>query len=66
MSTAAKTIFLPSYSHWAFPSYRERVRKADYQKLLLSGSTFRNGLLCEWKGKHVGAGIYEVWLEEKK
>ncbi len=60
--------FTPSENHYRrVPGYKERCRLKDFQRLLMEQpNTFANGLLCEWKGKRVGPGIYEIWLEEKK
>jgi hypothetical protein len=60
-----QTVFHPSSAHWSMVGYKERARRKDYQALLLAGPVFRNGALCDWKGKHLGAGIYDVWLEDR-
>lgn len=64
--TETAKAFEPSINHWKVNGYKERMTKAQYQWLLLNRDLeFRFGAGCEWKGKHVDAGIYEVWLEER-
>lgn len=40
-----------------------RVMRKEYQKLLLDGPHYWWGTRVGWRGKHVGAGVYEVWRE---
>lgn len=61
--------FVPSPNHWAMRRglFRERVTKAQLRDLLLNqcDPTVR-GTLCKWKHKHLGVGVYELWVEEPK
>lgn len=59
--------FHPSVNHWNLRTglYKERVTKKQLQSLLLQSPPFIGGLLCDWKSKHLGAGIYEIWAEER-
>ena len=62
--------FQPSDAHWAWAdsvSYRERVSRKQAQSVLLNqpATVFKNGETYLWKTKHLGAGIYEIWLEKK-
>lgn len=67
MTEATKTkAFEPSVNHWTMRAYRERCTRKQYQHLLMNRCwEFRNGAMCDWKGKHIDAGIYEIWLEER-
>jgi hypothetical protein len=60
-------VFVPSGGHWAWAdsvAYRERVTRKQAQSVLLEQKTsVKNGNLYEWKFKHVGCGIYDMWLE---
>lgn len=43
--------------------FRARCTKKAAQKLLLDGMFFYNGRACRPKVKHVGAGIYDAFLD---
>lgn len=61
--------FQPADNHWqAGEQYRERVTKKQLQELLLNepNIVFKYGRSHSWKHKHIGAGIYEIWLEMNK
>ncbi len=46
--------------------FPKRVHRKEYQQLLLNGRTFWYGRIGEWKGRHLGAGIYEVrWVPDE-
>lgn len=46
--------------------WRERVTRRQLRYVLLEYPLpIRFGMLCEWHSKHVGAGIYDLWLEEQ-
>ena len=50
------------------PNTKYVKTRVDLKQILLdNGSTvFRNGELWEIKKKHIGLGVYEVWLERAK
>lgn len=65
-SPAQHRSFTPSTNHWTLRAYKERCTKQQYRALLLNrGWEFKNGAIHDWKGKHIDAGIYEIWLEER-
>ena len=52
----------------AFPRAKATVTARDYKAILLrwgSSVTFSCGVACTVKGRSLGAGVYEVWLEPK-
>lgn len=56
--------FCPSYFHSKNPGWRQRVTRAEAKECLLHYQTWiANGFVWEWKTKHIGAGVYEIWLE---
>lgn len=52
------------------PSYgmtTTRTRKELKQILLDTGGwTFMNGYCCDIRSKHLGCGVYKVWLEQRR
>ncbi len=63
--------FEPSMNHWIIAdhvNYRERVTKKQAQSVLLDQPrvVFKNGGTYTWRTKHLGAGIYDIWLEKKE
>lgn len=47
--------------------YRERITRKQLQYHLLNNpDPIYGGKLMAWRNKHIGAGIYEIWIEEKK
>lgn len=61
--------FKPSVNHWTMRPgiFKERLTKAQLQHVLLNHpDPIVSGMGCEWKSKNLGAGIYELWVEEKK
>lgn len=59
--------FRPSNNHYtmALGLFRERLTKPQLQYVLLHrGNPIINGALCEWKHKHIGVGVYELWAEK--
>lgn len=67
MSFSAK--FRPSDNHWrhALGVYRERITREQLKHHLLNNpDPIYEGELCIWKHKHLGVGVYELWIEEKK
>ena len=54
--------------HWATPGvYRQRMAKKQLMAILLENTLVMvNGKGYEVVWKHVGLGVYEVWLKEKE
>lgn len=59
--------FRPSDGHWhyALGFFKERVTKSQLRQALLGPEPIIKGELCDWKSRHVGAGIYEMWAEAR-
>lgn len=55
-------------NHWTTPYYKQTVSTKQYQEILdRHGSwVMRAGHRAEIKGKKIGPGRYEVWLETAK
>ncbi len=53
-----------SDSHWTVKEFRQRVTKKELQAIRLTEAVpwFRNGEACSLKHRHVGVGVYEIWL----
>ena len=48
------------------PNYKRRYSTKSAKAIVLEGATIlRNGSVYTIKSKNVGAGIHEVWAEEK-
>lgn len=63
------TKFVPSSNHWRLTPgfYKERVTRKQLQHVLLNcADPIVNGNLYEWASKHIGAGIYDLFIKEKK
>lgn len=68
--------FIPSQNHWTirpmqfggkWEQYRERVNKDQLKYLLLHGSEpIIRGHVRNWKHKHLGVGVYELWVDYGK
>jgi hypothetical protein len=56
-----------SSSFWHDPeNIRQRIERKDMKELLLEGEpVLACGNLWDIKHKHLGLGVYEVWLEKK-
>lgn len=65
MTTKKEVVqFIPSHYHSKFPGWKQRSTRAEAKDCLLNCQTWiANGLVWDWKVKHIGAGVYEVWLE---
>ena len=52
-------------NHWTMNCFTEVVSTKEYQEILdTNGSwVFKNGCKANIKGKKVGPGRYEIWLE---
>ncbi len=60
--------FQPSQNHWTFKVglFKEHVTREQLRIVLLNhADPIIKGRACEWKTKHLGAGIYALWAEEK-
>jgi len=58
----------PSQNHWAMlpGTFRERITRKQLQHVLLKMSDpIVQGMACNWKHKHLGVGIYELWVESR-
>lgn len=68
-SNATRQPFEPSINHWKMKPgvFKERVTKKQLQSVLLNQQPpiFVQGTACDWKSKHVGVGIYELWVEAR-
>lgn len=55
----------PSKSHWIYNPgiFKERVTRSQLRSLLLGDPPITKGHVREWKFKHLGVGVYEVWVE---
>lgn len=55
-------------NHWSLNCFKQVVSTKDYQAIIdKHGSwVFRNGQKADIKGKRIGPGRYEVWLEVEK
>ena len=55
-------------NHWHSRFYRQVVSTKQYQAILdsLGSWVFRNGNRAFVKGKKIGPGRYEIWLEDEK
>lgn len=46
------------------PGFKVRCVVAVARNILLQGSYFFNGKSCNPMAKSIGAGVWEIWLEE--
>ncbi len=55
-------------NHWQVMSYTQIVSTKEYQEILdqLGSWVLRNGQRADIKGKRIGPGRYEIWLETAK
>lgn len=59
--------FSPCDNHWnlTLGLYRERLTRAQLKYHLLNNpDPIYCGRLLRWANRHVGAGIYEIWIED--
>lgn len=54
----------PSKNHWIYAPgvFRERVTRSQLRSMLLNDKPITHGEVREWKFKHLGVGVYEVWV----
>lgn len=67
MSKSDPEVFLPSINHWRFDpgTYKERVTRAQLKYVLLEcPDPIYEGQLHKWESKHVGAGVYDLWISK--
>ena len=52
-------------NHWTTNCYTQVVSTKEYQEILdrLGSWVMRNGKIADIKGKKIGPGMYEIWLE---
>jgi hypothetical protein len=58
--------FQPSDNHWTMAPgvFKERVTKEQLRSVLLNvADPIVKGTLCKWRSKHLGVGIYDLWIE---
>ena len=57
----------PNVLHWRYTkpgTYRERLTRRQLRDVLLySPDPIIRGRLWRWASKHLGAGVYELWVE---
>lgn len=62
--------FRPSDNHYVcrpVGTFKERVTKEQARHVLLNdASPIIAGRMYEWKTKHVGVGVYELWVGERE
>jgi hypothetical protein len=61
--------FTPSDNHWHIRPglFYEHVTREQLRYVLLNcADPIIGGKLYSWKSRHVGAGIYKLWVEEWK
>jgi hypothetical protein len=52
--------------HWVFLDYKQRCTRKTTQNILINHPTIIfKGRLYNIKSKHIGAGVYEVYKEER-
>jgi hypothetical protein len=60
--------FTPSINHWTIcplGTFREKVAKAQLRGVLLNApAPIVRGSLCQWRHRHLGVGVYELWAEK--
>jgi len=50
-----------SNNHWNFEDYKQVVNRKEAQEILADRFLIVNGRMREFKVKHIGAGMYEVF-----
>lgn len=63
-----KTAFKLNENHWTMEYYIQRATKKEVQEMLLTGTDrlIFHGIMRKLIFKHIGAGIYEIYKENKK
>ena len=57
--------FRPHDNHWRNLHFRESVTRRQLQHVLLNHpQPLRMGKLGRWRHKHLGVGVYELWMED--
>lgn len=65
----ANEVFVPSIDHWSTRPDRfyEHVTGEQLRHVLMyCADPIISGKLYGWKSRHVGAGVYKLWAEERK
>ena len=54
-------------NHWTLACFTQIVSTRQYQEILdrFGSWVTRNGKIANIKGKRVGPGRYEIWLEDR-
>jgi hypothetical protein len=57
---------LPMFCYSA-PGYTSTLTRKQLKETLLAtdGRVFCQGMMCDIKSKHIGAGVYRVWLAKQ-
>ena len=55
-----------STNHWSIEDYKQVVTRKEAQEILKDRFHIVNGRTREFKVKHIGAGMYEVFKERAK
>ena len=61
--------FNPSSNHWRMAPglFKERVTRQQLRDVLLhSADPIIRGTLYKWSSRHIGAGVYELFAEERE
>lgn len=57
--------FFASPAHVQIPGiFKERITRSQLQQVLLRGDIIVKGHVMPWKYKHIGAGVYELWVND--
>lgn len=56
-----------SVNHWTLNCFRQRITTKQLRQILLQDGDrfFRAGRFVHLKKRRLGAGVYEVWFEDK-
>lgn len=55
-----------SDNHWRIEDYKQVVTRKEAQEILKDRRALVNGRMREFKVKHIGAGMYEVYKEKSQ
>lgn len=69
MNSGEETMVIDlNIQHWQMQYYRQVVSTKEYQEILdkLGSWVMRAGKRANIKGKKIGPGRYEIWLEDDR
>lgn len=54
-------------NHWKIKCFKQRITAKELKRLLLDkeDKVMINGRILNFKKRNLGAGIYEIWFEDK-